>query len=134
MEKKFEKILHVLGELALESSRGTPIIVEGRKDVEALGELGICGAAITVKTGGKSLPDLLQEVQEMGKDEVILMMDFDRRGRELTGRLMRGLEEMRIKPNMTFWKELLGIVKSDVKDIEGLATYLKTLGGKVGKV
>jgi len=76
---------------------------------------------------------VLSEVEERGKDEVILMMDFDKRGREWIKRLAEDLERMRIKPNLVFWKELSSLVGRDVKDIEGLSTYMETLKRKTGK-
>ena len=131
-EKKLEKILKLLERLTKESTKGTPIIVEGRNDVNALHELGLQGDIISAKSSGKSFLDVLGEVEGRGKREVILLMDFDRHGKEWTNRLARRLEEMRITPNLLFWKGLLGLVGHDVKDIEGLATYLETLRKKVG--
>ena len=131
-EKKLEKILKLLERLTKESTKGTPIIVEGRNDVNALHELGLQGDIISAKSSGKSFLDVLGEVEGRGKREVILLMDFDRHGKEWTNRLARRLEEMRITPNLLFWKRLLGLVGHDVKDIEGLATYLETLRKKVG--
>jgi 5S rRNA maturation endonuclease (ribonuclease M5) len=131
-EKKLEKILKLLERLTKESTKGTPIIVEGRNDVNALHELGLQGDIISAKSSGKSFLDVLGEVEGRGKREVILLMDFDRHGKEWTNRLARRLEEMRITPNLLFWKRLLGLVGRDVKDIEGLATYLETLRKKVG--
>jgi len=131
-EKKLEKILKLLERLTKESTKGTPIIVEGRNDVNALHELGLQGDIISAKSSGKSFLDVLGEVEGRGKREVILLMDFDRHGKEWTNRLARRLEEMRITPNLLFWKGLLGLVGRDVKDIEGLATYLETLRKKVG--
>jgi len=130
-EKKLEEILKLLEKLATESNKGTPIIVEGRNDVNALHKLGLEGDII-LASSGKSLLDVLSEVEERGKQEVILLMDFDRHGKEWTNRLTQSLEEMRIVPTLLFWKELLGLVGHDVKDIEGLATYLETLKKKVG--
>jgi len=130
-EKKLEEILKLLEKLATESTKGTPIIVEGRNDVNALHKLGLEGDII-LASSGKSFLDVLGEVEERGKREVILLMDFDRHGKEWTNRLARRLEEMRIVPNLLFWKGLLGLVGHDVKDIEGLATYLETLRKKVG--
>ena len=66
------------------------------------------------------------------KQEVILLMDFDRRGKELTKRLTQHFERIRIKPNLFFWNRLLGLVGRDVRDIEGLATYLENLKKKCG--
>ena len=131
-EKKLEKILKLLERLTKELAKGTPIVVEGRNDVNALHELGLEGDIISAKSSGKSFLDVLGEVEGRGKREVILLMDFDRHGKEWTNRLARRLEEMRITPNLLFWKRLLGLVGRDVKDIEGLATYLETLRKKVG--
>ena len=131
-EKKLEKILKLLERLITESTKGTPIIVEGRNDINALHELGLEGDIISAKSSGKSFLDVLGEVEGRGKREVILLMDFDRHGKEWTNRLARRLEEMKIKPNFLFWKGLLGLVGHEVKDIEGLATYLETLKKKVG--
>jgi len=130
-EKKLEEILKLLEKLTKESMKGVPIIVEGRNDVNALHKLGLEGDII-LASSGKSFLDVLGEVEERGKREVILLMDFDRHGKEWTNRLARRLEEMRIVPNLLFWKGLLGLVGHDVKDIEGLATYLETLRKKVG--
>jgi len=131
-EKKLEKILKLLERLATESTKGTPIIVEGRNDINALHKLGLEGDIISAKSSGKSFLDVLGEIEGKGKREVILLMDFDRHGKEWTNRLARRLEEMKITPNLLFWRELLGLVGHDVKDIEGLATYLETLRKKVG--
>jgi 5S rRNA maturation endonuclease (ribonuclease M5) len=131
-EKKLEKILKLLERLATELTKGTPIIVEGRNDVKALHKLDLEGDIIKAKSSGKSFLDVLCEVERRGKREVILLMDFDRQGKEWTNRLARRLEEMKMKPNLLFWKSLLSLVGHDVKDIEGLATYLETLRKKVG--
>ena len=129
-EKKLEKILKLLERLTKQLAIGTPIIVEGRNDINALHELGLEGDIILAKSSGKSFLDVLGEVEGRGRREVVLLMDFDRPGKEWTNRLARRLEEMRITPNLLFWKRLLGLVGHDVKDIEGLATYLETLRKK----
>jgi 5S rRNA maturation endonuclease (ribonuclease M5) len=132
LEKRLEKILQLLNRLATESAKGTPIIVEGQKDINTLHKLGVKGDIIPAKSSGKSFLDILSEVEEKEKHEVILLMDFDRRGKEWTSRLAQRLEKMRINPNLHFWKQFLSLVRHDVKDIEGLATYLETLRKKLG--
>jgi 5S rRNA maturation endonuclease (ribonuclease M5) len=126
-EKRLERIQKLLERLAKQSAKGTPIIVEGRNDVQALHKLGITGDMILAKTSGKSFLDVLSEIEKKEKREVILLFDFDRRGKEWTRRLARCLEGVRIAPNLLFWRMLLALVGRDVKDIEGLATYLETL-------
>ena len=130
LERKLEKILEVLERLTTESTKGTLIIVEGRNDIDALHRLGLEGDFLSTKSSGKSFLDVLGEIERRGKRRVVLLLDFDRRGKEWTNRLGRRLEEMKIEPSLIFWKELLSLVGHDVKDIEGLATYLETLRKK----
>lgn len=132
LKEKEEKILQALERLAKESEKGIPIIVEGKKDVKALRELAIEGRIIEAKTSGKSMLDVISQVEEYGTQEVILLLDFDRRGREWTKRLKQHLEKMKIKPNIFFWKKLLNIVGREVKDVEGLTSYITTLKKKTG--
>ena len=130
LKEKEEKILQVLERLVKESAKGIPIIVEGKKDVEALRALAIEGKIIEAKTSGKSMLDVISEVEECETQEVILLLDFDRRGKEWTKRLKQYLEKMQIKPNIFFWKKLLSIAGREVKDVEGLASYMATLKKK----
>lgn len=132
LEKRTEKVLQLLERLTKESAKGIPIIVEGKNDTNALQRLDVMGDIISAKTSGKSLLDVVSEVEKTGKREVILLMDFDRRGREWTKRLTQHFEKMKIKSNLLFWRKLLGLVGQDVKDIEGLATYMETLRKKCG--
>jgi len=132
LEKRTEKIMKLLERLAKKSAKGIPIIVEGKNDVNSLQRLNVNGNIISAKTSGKSLLDVLNEVERTGKREVVLLMDFDKRGREWTKRLTQHLEKMRIKPNSLFWRKLLGLVGRDLKDVEGLATYMETLKKKCG--
>jgi 5S rRNA maturation endonuclease (ribonuclease M5) len=131
LKDKEEKILQILEYLAEESAHGTPIIVEGKKDIETLRILNMEGTIIAAKTGGKTLLDTVSEIEKTRKKEVILLLDFDRRGKELTKRLKQHLEKTETKANITFWLSLLGIVGKEVKDIEGLASYMETLKSKI---
>jgi 2,5-diamino-6-(ribosylamino)-4(3H)-pyrimidinone 5'-phosphate reductase len=131
LKEKEERILQVLERLAEESARGTPIIVEGKKDIEALRALAIEGNIVTAKTGGKSLLDVISEVEKTCSQQVILLLDFDRRGRELTRKLSQYLEKMGMKLNLTFWLGLSSLVGTEVKDVEGLASYMETLKSKI---
>jgi 2,5-diamino-6-(ribosylamino)-4(3H)-pyrimidinone 5'-phosphate reductase len=133
LREKAERIQQVLECLIRESSKGIPIIVEGKNDVQTLRNLGVQGEIVSAKTGGKSLLDLLWQIEESGIEEVIMLFDFDRRGKEWTETLKQRLEKSKIKPNVTFWNELLGLVGREVKDIEGLAAYIETLRKKLGQ-
>jgi 5S rRNA maturation endonuclease (ribonuclease M5) len=131
LKEKEEKILQILECINEEAARGKPIIVEGKKDIAALRTLAIEGKIIAAKTGGKSFLELVSEIERTGAKEVILLLDFDRRGKELTKNLKQYMEKAEIKLNTTFWSSLLGLVGKEVKDVEGLAAYMETLKSKI---
>ncbi len=131
-KKKLESVRQLLERLAGESAKGVPILVEGQNDIATLRKLDIDGDVISAKSSGKSFVDVLREAENQQRDEIILLLDFDRRGTEWTRRIAKRLERGKIKPNTFFWKRLKNIIGRDVKDIEGLATYLETLMKKCG--
>ena len=131
LKEKEEKIQRVIAALTEESAKGKPIIVEGKKDAQALRELGVNGKILTAKTGGKSFLEATAEIEKLGAHEVILLLDFDRRGKEGTKRLRESLERAKIKANIKFWRELQALVGREIQCIESLTTYLNTLQEKV---
>jgi 2,5-diamino-6-(ribosylamino)-4(3H)-pyrimidinone 5'-phosphate reductase len=130
LERKAKLLTELMQKLVEQSTKGVPIVVEGQKDVSALRQLNIDGKIVSSKTSGKSFLDILAEIENLKVREVILLLDFDRRGVEWTHRLKQHLEKTRIKPNLAFWNELYGLVGRDVKDIEGLPAYFETLANK----
>lgn len=131
LKEKQEKIHQILDALAEESAKGTLIIVEGKKDVEALCSFGVTGPVLTVKTGGKSFTEALCEIEQTGASEVILLLDFDRRGKQGTQQLKQNLEHAKIKPNITFWRALSALLGKEVQCIESLTAYMETLQDKI---
>jgi 5S rRNA maturation endonuclease (ribonuclease M5) len=131
LEDRMEKIELLLIQLAEESAKGKPIVVEGKKDLVALRELGVSGAILTVKTGGKSFLQATVETEALGSGEIILLLDFDRRGREGAKRLQESLERGKMKVNVKFWRELHSLVGREVSCIESLPAYIATMQQKV---
>lgn len=132
LQRKAEKLAQLLERLKAEAAKNAFIVVEGQNDIEALSELSIQGNIISVKTAGKSFLDILTEIEEHNTSETILLLDFDRRGKELTKRLKQRLEEKRIKVNVNFWNRLHALVGRNIKDIEGLPAYMETLKKRIG--
>jgi 5S rRNA maturation endonuclease (ribonuclease M5) len=130
LKEKYEKLLQIIAEIADQSAKGIPIVVEGSKDERALRELCILGAVFKVKTGGKNFTEAAAEIEASGAREAILLLDFDRRGREATTNLKGSLERAEIKPNLVFWRALEALAGREVACIEGLASYLQTLAQK----
>ena len=130
LREKEEEISQALTALAEESAQGIPIIVEGKKDVETLRELGVEGKIICAKTGGKSLLDVVFDIEQDKPAEVILLLDFDRRGKQITNRIRHNLEKARIKVRLDYWLQLLSSAGKDAQCIEGLNAYLVNLRAK----
>ncbi len=131
LKEKEEKIQQIIYRLTEESAKDKPIVVEGKKDAQALRELGVDGRILEVKTGGKSFLEATVEIEKLGAREVILLLDFDRRGREGTKRVRESLERAKIKVNIKFWRELQALVGREIQCIESLTSYLNTLQEKV---
>jgi len=131
IKQKQEKILQILNTLGEESAKGTPIIVEGKKDVDALRTFGVKGTVVTAKTGGKSFWDVVSEIEQTGAAEVILLLDIDRRGKQGTKLLKQHMEHAKIKPNITFWRELSALLGKEIQCIESLTAYMETLQDKI---
>ena len=134
LRRKLEKIEQILEYLIQESMRNVPILVEGDNDLQTLRHLGVQGTIVCAKTGGKSVLDLLSQIEDGGFKEAILLFDFDRRGKELTKIVMENLEKVQVRLDLTFWNQLLALVGREVKDIEGLDAYVETLRKKTGQV
>jgi len=133
LKEKEEKILKILEALREEAEKGTPIIVEGKKDIAALQALGVEGKMLTVKTGGKSFLDVISEIENLDSKEAVLFLDFDRRGKEGTKSLKQSLEHVGVKPNLKFWLALSGLLGKEIQCVESLKGYLTTLRNKIGK-
>ncbi|MDR0373555.1 MAG: toprim domain-containing protein [Nitrososphaerota archaeon] len=126
LRDRLEKIDAVIAKLAEQSKNGKPMVVEGKKDADALSELGVEGKVLTVKSGGKSFLQAADEIEALGVVEVILLLDFDRRGQEGTKWLQRNLERTTTKVNVRFWRELAALISHDIQCIESLPAYLAT--------
>jgi 5S rRNA maturation endonuclease (ribonuclease M5) len=122
--KKLERLNEILEKLSKKSDLKIPIIVEGKKDFSALRRLGVNSEAVFIRNSGKVLADFLDEVKA---EEVILLVDFDEYGVTLAKNITQYLEGKGVKVNSIFWKWIKAIVKRDVKDIEGLPSYLEKL-------
>ncbi len=126
LQERLEKIQEIIAKLAAEVARGKPVVVEGKKDAQALAELGVIGTILTLKTGGKSFLQAIAQIEALDVDEVVLLLDYDRRGQEGTKCLQQNLERCKVKVNVRVWRELYGLIGRDVQCIESLPTYLVT--------
>jgi 5S rRNA maturation endonuclease (ribonuclease M5) len=114
--RKIEKILDLLDELADYSSKGVPILVEGKKDESALKELGVTGRIIRVRQRRKKLFELVEELTSY--KTVIILTDFDQEGEKLAEELSRHLHSWGVQTTMR--DKFRNAVSCASRQIEGL--------------
>ena len=109
-----------------EANKRAPLIVEGRRDAEALRALGLTGEIITLHSG-KSIYDFCEDISEH-YDRIVLLMDWDEKGDKLFGMLaenLRGHWE-----EFSPFRDIIKVLcQKDIKDIEGIPGLLEKLAG-----
>jgi len=107
----------------LEKAKDYLIIVEGKKDKNALQSLGFHNIFVINETG-KSLPEKIEQIQGMctKKDKVCILTDFDKKGKQMYLLLKSKLSELGVKLDNSFRGFLL---KQNISHIEGLAHFIK---------
>ena len=120
--RKYENLLERIEDLK-ELSEDVPIIVEGKKDVNALRAIGIKGEIFRISTG---LP-LFKFCEDIAArySSVIILTDLDKEGERLLKKLRNYLMEKGVKINETFRKDILS--KLETYEVESVHTRLKRL-------
>jgi 5S rRNA maturation endonuclease (ribonuclease M5) len=92
------------------------VIVEGKRDSSALRKLGFLGIVLEFHNFG----GLVKFADSVAKYEnVIILLDGDRKGRYLTGRIIEQLQH-RTKIDLSFKKKLVSITKGKIRFIQML--------------
>ena len=118
-----ERLRDLLEEL-IELNAHTPVIVEGKRDREALRTLGLTGEIITYNQG-KGVHDFCEHLAEEHGDAVLLM-DWDREGEALFAKLAEGLGGL-WEEHARFRKFIRLICQKEIKDVEGLPALMRRL-------
>ncbi len=98
------------------------ILVEGPKDKTSLQLVGITNFIIELSK--KSIFEIIEDVAKV-TDQVIILMDFDKKGKELYGKLNSGLQRYGVKVDHYFREWLQKNTK--LSHVEGLGSYLDNL-------
>ena len=114
----------LIDELAYRALNGTVILVEGRRDREALDALGIRGEIMM--TSQKQLFTLCEELARSGSD-VIVLSDWDERGEEVAGLVQTYLEADGLRPDLQIRGKVRQLVRKEIKDVENLHRYIARL-------
>ncbi len=122
--ERLAEVETIVGEVAERSSNGAVILVEGKRDCDALRMLGIGGTIIM--TSQKQLFVLAERVATEHCD-VIILSDWDERGDEVAEKADVYMRSNGVRPDCALRKKLKELVKKDIKDVESLYGYIERL-------
>lgn len=128
-EERLEQLETLFLELE-DASETAPIIVEGKKDAEALVLLGITKNVVTLSKG-VSVFTFSEAISRRSRKAVVLT-DWDRKGGHLARMLKEALMNNGVAVDDRIRAQLAMLSKKEVKDIESLprfVTHLRQLAG-----
>lgn len=98
-------------------------MVEGANDERTLRGLGMEGRIFRASSSSKTLLNFLEGLA--GFKQIIILTDFDRAGDKLAKFSTEHLKRLGVEPVVEFREKLKAILRKNVKDIEGLARFLR---------
>ena len=129
-DETIERLRSFIGMLNEESEKGSVIVVEGKRDAEALSKVGFTGSP-AVFHRFRGIADFLDSHDSAGR-KMILLLDMDRTGKYLTSRLVSQLQSRRHGVSLSYKRSLARITNGKVRHVEDLATYAPRLSGITG--
>jgi len=103
------------------SKTSWPVIVEGKRDREAILRAGITDDRIVMLHGKKRL-DVEESLETF--EEVIFLLDFDTAGLEMLDEFKKTLESHGVRVNTRYWSRIREIFNGHIDCIENLRGYL----------
>ncbi len=100
--EEYEELSEIIRRMIKESEDGSPIIVEGERDLKALRALGVKGTIIIYR----SREDLMERISMLKPAHVILLLDMDYEGEKKTVYLKKFLEGLVGNIDLTYWNML----------------------------
>ena len=101
------------------------IFVEGKKDKAALEFFGI--STIIVLNGKDIWNRLEQTIAKHPGKEALILTDFDKKGKELYGKIAKNLERLGVNVNKEY-REFFQ-KKTKLSHVEGLVSYVRNVDG-----
>lgn len=103
----------------LNLQKQSAVVVEGKRDSAALRKLGFTGIILEFH----HFNGLIKFADHAAQyNNLIMLLDGDRKGRYLTGRLIENLAR-RTKIDLSFKKKLVSITKGKIRFIEQMISY-----------
>jgi 5S rRNA maturation endonuclease (ribonuclease M5) len=124
-----EALEELIASLLDASYQGAAIIVEGRRDLQALRALGLPGPVIMASR--RSALDLAEEAAR-NYPHIILLTDWDSKGDEMCETIEYHLRSMGSRPDKEIRSRLKKLVKKEIKDVESLSQYAQRMREQYG--
>jgi len=115
-----DTFLEIFRKLAEDSEAGIPIIVEGKRDEEALREIGVRGEVIVFQ----SLRKLGEELSRRECRRVILLFDLDSEGEEMMLETKQFLEGLIRNIDTNYWRRLRSLKYTGLTEIEAFKRFI----------
>ena len=129
-ELVLEKLRSFVGQLNEESEKGSVVVVEGRRDAEALSSIGFTGNP-AVFHNFKGVADFVDTHAHIGR-KIILLLDMDRTGKYLTSRLVSQLQTRKNNVTLSYKHSLAKITNGKVRHVEDLTIFAPQMSGITG--
>ena len=129
VQVRFELLQKLIERICDEAEKGGIIVVEGPRDKEALRLMGIKGRILCLQSSRKNTFGFAEQLD--GESQVIVLTDFDREGVFLANRLARILNSQKIHANLSLWRELRGLTRSELRSVEELPRLYQRLEAEV---
>ncbi|HEX5977174.1 MAG TPA: toprim domain-containing protein [Nitrososphaeraceae archaeon] len=121
------RLHHFVEMLNKEAENGSVIVVEGKRDVEALVRVGFNGE-VTVFNRYKGINDFVDSHYWIER-KIILLLDMDRTGKCLTSKLLKQLQCKGKNVSLFYKKTLVKISYGKIRHVEDLISYAPQLSG-----
>lgn len=105
--------------VSLNSKANSTVLVEGKRDSEALKSIGVSGKILEFHRF-RGLSKFVDSVSD--DSNLIILLDGDRKGRYLTSKIVKQLER-RTRIDLSFKRKLVSITKGKIRFIEDLSYY-----------
>ncbi len=111
------------------SYHGAAVIVEGRRDLQALRALGLPGPVIMA-----SHRNALELAEDAARRyaQIILLTDWDGKGDEMCKTIEYHLRSVGSRPDKEIRSRLGKLVKKEIKDVESLSRYAERMREQYG--
>ncbi|MCD6590839.1 MAG: toprim domain-containing protein [Candidatus Aenigmarchaeota archaeon] len=107
-EEELQRLIHQLTDKL--------IVVEGKKDEEALKSLGLKNIIVI---DGRSLYEIAGMLKER-KEEIVILTDFDSKGRHLNSKLKFLLQKYKKRVNSKLRGKMMRLGKNKIEDMSNL--------------